>query len=45
MVKRTHANKRFVVSNDKHFRILKEIEFPSIEVISSDQFLEVLNGL
>ena len=37
------GNVKFVVSNDKHFKILKEIEFPSITVISSDQFLEELN--
>ena len=39
------GNVKFVVSNDKHFKILKEIEFPSIEVISSDQFLEELKEL
>lgn len=39
------GNVKFVVSNDKHFKILKEIEFPSIEVISSDQFLEELNKI
>ena len=37
------GNVKFVVSNDKHFKILKEIEFPSIEVITADQFLEELN--
>ena len=39
------GNVRFVVSNDKHFKILKQIEFPIVEVITSDQFLEELESL
>ncbi len=39
------GNVKFVVSNDKHFNILKNIEFPSIEVIKADQFLEELKSL
>ena len=35
---------KFVVSNDKHFKILKQINFPSVEVITSDQFLEELKS-
>ncbi len=38
------GNVRFVVSNDKHFNILKSIEFPSVEVISADKFLDELQG-
>ncbi len=33
------GNVKFVVSNDKHFNILKNIMFPKVEVIRSDQFL------
>lgn len=29
---------KFIVSNDKHFKILKEIKFPTVEVITSDEF-------
>ena len=36
---------KFVVSNDKHFKILKKIKFPLVEVINSDQFLEELKSL
>ena len=36
------GNVRFVVSNDKHFKILKTIDFPAVEVISADQFLKEL---
>ncbi len=39
------GNVKFVVSNDKHFQILKEIEFPSVEVITADQFLVELEKL
>ena len=38
------GNVRFVVSNDKHFKILKTINFPNVEVISSDEFLNELIG-
>lgn len=36
------ANARFIVSEDKHFNILKAIPFPKIEVIGIDTFLKVL---
>lgn len=39
------GNVKFVVSNDKHFKILKDIKFPPIEVINSDQFLDELKNL
>ena len=39
------GNVKFVVSNDKHFKILKKIKFPFVEVINSDQFLEELKNL
>jgi len=39
------AGVRFVVSDDKHFRILKEIVFPYVEVITADEFLEELKQL
>lgn len=33
------ARARFIVTEDKHFHVLKEIEFPVIEVLSLDKFL------
>ncbi len=33
------GNVKFIVSNDKHFKVLKAIPFPFVEVISSDDFL------
>jgi uncharacterized protein len=38
------ANADFIVTDDKHFRVLKEIHFPSVTVISSDDFVEILTG-
>ncbi|MBK6996688.1 MAG: putative toxin-antitoxin system toxin component, PIN family [Saprospiraceae bacterium] len=35
----------YIVTDDKHFNVLKTISFPKVEVLSSDQFLElVLSG-
>jgi uncharacterized protein len=36
------ANVQFVVSNDKHFNILKTIDFPKVDVIKIDDFLAIL---
>lgn len=36
------AKAKFIVSNDKHFNILKTIDFPNIEVIKADDFLQEL---
>jgi uncharacterized protein len=33
------ANVKFIVSNDKHFNILKHIDFPKVEVVKIDDFL------
>lgn len=38
------ANANFIVTNDKHFRILKDIPFPSVPVISAEDFVEILTG-
>jgi uncharacterized protein len=32
----------FIVSNDKHFRPLKSIRFPPLQVIDADEFLDAL---
>lgn len=36
------ANATFIVSNDKHFNVLRDIPFPRIEVLNLKQFLETL---
>jgi uncharacterized protein len=38
------ANADFIVTNDKHFRVLKKIQFPTVPVISADDFVEILTG-
>ncbi|MCG8570378.1 MAG: putative toxin-antitoxin system toxin component, PIN family [Spirochaetes bacterium] len=36
------ANADYLVTNDKHFDILKNIDFPNIKVINIDEFMELL---
>lgn len=38
------ANADFIVTDDKHFRVLKDIPFPSVPVISAADFVEILTG-
>lgn len=38
------ANAHFLVTNDKHFNVLKTIDFPKINVINIDDFIEILNS-
>lgn len=38
-----HANAKYIVSNDRHFSILKQIDFPKVEVIDIDNFIKLLN--
>lgn len=38
------ADAKFIVSNDKHFNVLKTIPFPRVEVIDILRFLEELNN-
>lgn len=33
---------KFIVSEDTHFNILKEIDFPKVEVINLEQFVQML---
>jgi predicted nucleic acid-binding protein len=37
------AGAKCIVSNDKHFKILKEIDFPKLEVITDDEFLSLID--
>jgi len=38
------SNSDYLVTNDKHFNILQDIEFPKVNVISLDNFLELLKS-
>ena len=38
------ANADFIVTDDRHFNILKQIPFPPVRVISADDFVEMLTG-
>ena len=38
------GNADYLVTNDKHFSVLKTIEFPPITIITIDEFLELLNN-
>lgn len=35
----------FIVTNDKHFNPLKDIDFPKVETITIDIFLEIIKAL
>ena len=36
------ANARYIVSNDKHYNILKQIPYPTIDVISIKEFAKLI---
>lgn len=38
------SNSDYIVTNDKHFNVLEEIEFPDVKVINLDDFLELLKN-
>lgn len=38
------GNVNYIVTNDKHFNELKEIDFPPVDVLTADEFLEKLSG-
>ena len=40
-----NAGADFIVTNDKHFNVLKEMNFPRINVIDIDDFKEILSKL
>jgi putative PIN family toxin of toxin-antitoxin system len=37
------ANAHFIVTNDKHFKPLKEIDFPPVKVINISEFEEIFS--
>jgi len=36
------GNADYLVSNDKHFNCLKEVEFPKLNVVTIDAFVQLL---
>ncbi len=36
------AGAEYIVSHDRHFNVLKDIEFPRVQVVSADQFKQLL---
>ena len=38
------ANADFIVTDDKHFNVLRKIPFPKLTVVSADDFVEMLTG-
>ena len=38
------GNVDFIVSDDRHFRVLKKIVFPKVKVISTDEFLKMVEN-
>ena len=39
------GNADFIVTDDRHFKVLKSIPFPKVMVISADDFVEMLSGI
>jgi putative PIN family toxin of toxin-antitoxin system len=39
------ANADYLVSNDSHFNMVKNLAFPKVNIISSDGFLQLLSGM
>lgn len=36
------SNADFIITNDNHFKILKQIEFPKVKVLTIDEFLSLI---
>jgi putative PIN family toxin of toxin-antitoxin system len=39
------ANADFIITNDSHFNVLKNIDFPSIPILSIDEFKQMSENL
>jgi len=39
------SNARFIVTEDRHFRILKRVNFPKVDTIGIEDFLNFVNEL
>ena len=38
------GNSDFIVTNDGHFNVLKDIQFPKVETLHIDEFQQILTG-
>ncbi len=38
------ANAKYIVSDDAHFRVLKRLPFPKIDLLTSDELLEIVRN-
>lgn len=38
------GNADFIVTNDRHFNVLKDIPFPQLRVINIDEFIDILKS-
>ena len=39
------ADTDYIITSDKHYKILKQIPFPQVKVINLDDFMEILKAL
>ncbi|HWZ14784.1 MAG TPA: putative toxin-antitoxin system toxin component, PIN family [Mucilaginibacter sp.] len=39
------ANADYLVTNDTHFNIVKKLSFPKMKVVTTEEFLDILNKL
>jgi predicted nucleic acid-binding protein len=39
------ANAKYLVTNDRHYDILKEIPFPKVDIIALQEFAETIHKL
>jgi len=39
------ANADYLVTNDKHFNVLKQIQFPKLTVITAQKWLDMVKSL
>ena len=37
------GNADYLVTNDAHFNILKQLDFPTIKIVTADEFLDIIN--
>jgi predicted nucleic acid-binding protein len=40
-----NAGADYIVTNDKHFKILRKIDFPQIKVVNIDAFMKIASAL
>ena len=38
------GNADYLVTNDKHFNVVKQIDFPPLQIINIDEFMTILNN-